>query len=222
MKICSKCNEPKIDNQLAIRYDEGKRTLRGTCKVCRSDVIKKSVARPEYKVKQNASRNAKWKIKTAKVKEYLSHNSCVDCDESDVIVLQFDHVRGNKLFTIGKQIRDRPWESILLEIKKCDIRCVNCHLRRTYYSLGYGKRLYSRPSQIKAANYLSNNPCVDCGEDDPIVLQFDHVRGDKIGCVSELICRKWKIVFEEIKKCDVRCGNCHTRKTVINKEWQHV
>lgn len=63
--------------------------------------------------------------------------------------------------------------------------------------------------------YLSQHPCVDCGENDPIVLQFDHVRGKKFAAVAALVGdgHAWHKISEEIKKCDVRCANCHLRRT---------
>lgn len=63
--------------------------------------------------------------------------------------------------------------------------------------------------------YLSQHPCVDCNESDPIVLQFDHVRGTKKGDVSSMFTgsRSMKEVKEEIDKCEVRCANCHCRRT---------
>ena len=66
------------------------------------------------------------------------------------------------------------------------------------------------------AAYFSNHPCIDCGECDPVVLDFDHVRGEKIKDVSYLVnsgCRLWRIKAE-IEKCDVRCANCHRRVTI--------
>ena len=35
--------------------------------------------------------------------------------------------------------------------------------------------------------YLCNHPCVDCGEPDPIVLEFDHVRGTKSAEISAMV-----------------------------------
>jgi hypothetical protein len=64
--------------------------------------------------------------------------------------------------------------------------------------------------------YFSTHPCVDCGEADPIVLEFDHIEKEtKLAAVSELVWlqRPWRIILEEIKKCEVRCANCHRRKT---------
>ncbi len=66
--------------------------------------------------------------------------------------------------------------------------------------------------------YLSANPCVDCGESDILVLEFDHVRGEKISDVCKIAsscCQPEKIV-EEIDKCEVRCANCHKRRTAKN------
>lgn len=64
-------------------------------------------------------------------------------------------------------------------------------------------------------DYLTNNPCVDCGESDPIVLEFDHVRGNKKRSISQMVARHAKLetIQEEIQKCDVRCANCHARVT---------
>ena len=64
------------------------------------------------------------------------------------------------------------------------------------------------------SDYLSENPCVDCGEADIIVLDFDH-KTDKIKNIAEMIKNSCSInsMMNEIKKCEVRCVNCHRRKT---------
>ena len=57
--------------------------------------------------------------------------------------------------------------------------------------------------------------CVDCGESDPIVLEFDHVRGKKVKNIADMVNNSYSIsaIKNEIRKCDVRCANCHRRKT---------
>jgi hypothetical protein len=61
--------------------------------------------------------------------------------------------------------------------------------------------------------YLRAHPCVDCGEGDPLVLEFDHLR-DKAFNISEgLVDRGWQAVLAEIAKCEVVCANCHRRRT---------
>ena len=60
--------------------------------------------------------------------------------------------------------------------------------------------------------YLLEHPCVDCGETDPVVLDFDHLR-DKTKNVSALLKSTWTRILREIEKCDVVCANCHRRRT---------
>ena len=67
----------------------------------------------------------------------------------------------------------------------------------------------------KIKEYFLTHPCIDCGESDWVVLEFDHCRGKKKQAVASMVHRgySWKIILEEINKCDVRCANCHRRKT---------
>lgn len=62
--------------------------------------------------------------------------------------------------------------------------------------------------------YLLAHPCVDCGEDDVVVLDFDHL-DDKLYHITEMIRDGFSIkrIQEEIDKCEVRCANCHRRAT---------
>ena len=63
--------------------------------------------------------------------------------------------------------------------------------------------------------HLREHPCVDCGETEPVLLEFDHVRGKKVNSVCNLIKRGsgWERIRTEMQKCDVRCCRCHRLKT---------
>ena len=70
----------------------------------------------------------------------------------------------------------------------------------------------------KLFNFLSDKACIDCGEKDPIVLDFDHREPeDKFRPVSKLLSGhwSWSSLQKEIAKCDIRCANCHRRKTYL-------
>jgi hypothetical protein len=66
----------------------------------------------------------------------------------------------------------------------------------------------------KVDDYLELHPCVDCGEANPALLDFDHLR-DKTAAIASLVRNRpsWAEVEAEIEKCEVRCANCHVRKT---------
>jgi len=70
-------------------------------------------------------------------------------------------------------------------------------------------------------NYLLTHRCVDCGETDPIVLEFDHVQGVKVASVSEMVGQGYSLekIQAEMEKCVVRCSNCHRRKTTQDRGW---
>jgi hypothetical protein len=61
--------------------------------------------------------------------------------------------------------------------------------------------------------YLRKHPCVDCGETDIVVLEFDHLRDKKFGIAQGLRDREWQSVLDEMAKCEVVCANCHRRRT---------
>ena len=70
-----------------------------------------------------------------------------------------------------------------------------------------------KENQQKIIEYLQNHPCIDCGETDIIVLQFDHVRGKKRKEIGAMLSFSWNTIMAEIEKCEVRCANDHIRKT---------
>jgi hypothetical protein len=64
--------------------------------------------------------------------------------------------------------------------------------------------------------YLLEHPCVDCGENDIRVLEFDHRDpAEKQGAISRMVADRCGIdkISAEVEKCDVRCANCHRRRS---------
>ena len=47
------------------------------------------------------------------------------------------------------------------------------------------QRKYRRSIRRRIWHYLESRPCIDCGEADPRVLEFDHVRGAKKFAISQ-------------------------------------
>jgi hypothetical protein len=105
--------------------------------------------------------------------------------------------------------------------------CVRVHDRESYRTNQERRRRVAetrtRPHEAIICylrDFLLEHPCVDCGETDPVVLEFDHVRGTKIAAVSALARNaSIKTVVDEVAKCEVRCGNCHRRKTARERNW---
>lgn len=92
--------------------------------------------------------------------------------------------------------------------------------RRDGAAYARAKKAQDKQREIKQSwvcAYLSTHPCVDCGESDILVLEFDHT-GDLIkeANVSRLIGGSSSLqrLQEEVAKCEVRCANCHRRKTI--------
>lgn len=84
-----------------------------------------------------------------------------------------------------------------------------------YQKLKELDKLRRRKRVLVLNAYLKEHPCVDCGESDLIVLDFDHVRGEKVSEVARMFHSLYSLkrIFEEIAKCDVVCSNCHRRRT---------
>jgi hypothetical protein len=83
-------------------------------------------------------------------------------------------------------------------------------------------RLRAGASNRWLVDFLAEHPCIDCGETDPVVLEFDHIdRSTKRADVSILVQRGYSlaIIQAEIAKCVVRCANCHRRRTVTQLGW---
>ena len=98
-------------------------------------------------------------------------------------------------------------------------RCRAC-ARRWYETnkVKHKANTYSRTKTVRREyselmrKYLLEHPCVDCGEPDLRVLEFDHRPGENKELeVAELVrsLTTWKRIEREIAKCDVRCANCH-------------
>jgi hypothetical protein len=91
--------------------------------------------------------------------------------------------------------------------------------------INHESRKDSRKNSVKrnrkfVDDYLKLHPCVDCGNDDVRVLEFDHVRGNKETNVSNIIRNGWKLerLISEIEKCEVRCCNCHRIVTIERRK----
>jgi hypothetical protein len=309
---CYMCGETKPEAEFAFA-DMARGTRQRHCRKCqaayrrahylanRNDYIRREVARiNKYRIENRALMLA-----------YLLAHPCVDCGATNPVLLDFDHRDpAEKKGNVSELAARKPWRLVLIEIAKCDVRCANCHARRTAQQFSwrkvvsrpltegawlqrviptaiefvpepeipvetklctgcgvgrplvefsvknkktgrrrtrcracrsaYGRRHYEKHrdkylSRARARirrherdsywswlmNYLASHPCIDCGQCDPVVLQFDHRDGTlKVATIGSMLARaSWTALLSEVGKCDVRCANCHRLRTAEQGGW---
>lgn len=137
MKICTKCKKQKLEYRKSSKYPDG---LDVYCKECRRIADKKTYDSNLFK-NRIAGLKSKNNIRERNrqfINNYLIGKFCIDCGENDPIVLEFDHFE-NKKENLSILILNCSIEKIEAEIKKCNIRCANCHRKKTAIELGYYK-----------------------------------------------------------------------------------
>lgn len=310
MLTCYMCGETKPEAEFAFA-DMAKGTRQRHCRKCQAAYRRAHyLANRDVYIRREVARINGYRIENrALMLAYLVAHPCVDCGETDPVMLDFDHRDpAEKKGNVSELAMRKPWRLVLVEIAKCDVRCANCHLRRTARQFNwkkvagrpltegawlgrvfpsdngdaspvgiagvmkkctgcglerpvtefpikdkktgrrgtrcracrsaYGKRHYENnrekyTSRVRARRhvrdtywswlmtYLVSHPCVDCGETDPVVLEFDHRDGTtKVGTVGAMLSRaSWSTLLSEIAKCDVRCANCHRLRTARQFSW---
>lgn len=93
------------------------------------------------------------------------------------------------------------------------------------YAAEYGKAYnHSHPTylrELKRARKLKiidmlGGKCVDCNSafpGHPEVLDLDHVTGEKVRAIGNLLSSKWERLLAEVEKCELVCSNCHRIRT---------
>lgn len=131
MKKCKKCS---LEKELTEFYARS-----AMCKSCHSEYTKQHYKdkKSYYKEKAKLSREKIMSANKMLVRGFLMENPCIDCGCPDIEVLQFDHRdEKTKEYTIAN-IYHLSQDKLLKEMAKCDVRCANCHTKRTRRQFGH-------------------------------------------------------------------------------------
>ena len=141
-KFCCRCRKLRPLDDFTFK-DQAKGTLHGYCRVCHAEWNHQHYLRNKATYVATARRNnAAYQARNMRrIVEFLIAHPCVDCGERDPVVLDFDHRDpASKTVEVGSLLRYAgSWAALEREIAKCEVRCANCHRRRTAQQFGWRK-----------------------------------------------------------------------------------
>jgi hypothetical protein len=155
--------------------------------------------------------------------------SCVDCGSTDLEILEFDHVIGEKIKCVR---RIYNYQGMVEEANKTVMRCVNCHMKKLPIVIPEERGEASNKNQVFSRKYSDiarayvnkvkndSGGCSECGWFDVNFLQVLHFDHLDLNTKSDNVCRLVQtgrsidIIKTEIAKCRVLCANCHRKFTL--------
>ncbi|KKL22649.1 hypothetical protein LCGC14_2433320, partial [marine sediment metagenome] len=225
IRTCTKCGQEKliVEFPFSSIHSTG---YRPHCLECKQDAGRKSQItrrkllskQPGYGRKENARLKKRFKTVKSMVQHLKESTPCRMCGgKFPYYCLDYHHLDSkSKKFSLHR-IRSTSKTRALKEMEKCVVLCSCCHRlaeaekRGDFHASKNTQKVRNRQIILQAKSV----PCVDCGTMFPLpAMDFDHVRGEKLGCVSRLTARFGKTrLLEEMAKCDVVCANCHRIRT---------
>jgi hypothetical protein len=156
-KLCPGCGATRERSEFNLNDRTGRR--QPYCRVCSRRYGREHYQRnvAYYTAKARKRNKAVHDENRKQMMAYFRDHRCVDCGESDPVVLQFDHVdRSVKRLEIGRLLQNRlSWSAILAEIARCEVRCANCHQRRTARQFGWYR--IARPAGVEPTTLSSED-----------------------------------------------------------------
>ncbi len=144
MRTCTNCNKEKELNRDNFHYkSKAKNTFNYICIPCWK-VYHKAHYKSNKQIYISKAKLTKQQLVETNILlllNYLKTHHCVDCGESDPLTLEFDHVRDTKKFNVSTRLAQVSWDKVQDEIEKCEVRCANCHKRKTAKQFGYQRYL---------------------------------------------------------------------------------
>lgn len=133
MKKCPRCGKSKALSLFhKNRVKKDRHQLH--CKECQRIYVRGHYEKNrDYYLKKAKERNVKRRAVICEVLREAKTRPCRDCGKTyPYWVMDFDHVRGKKKFSLAHAAGSASIEVIKLEIKKCEVVCANCHRDRTH------------------------------------------------------------------------------------------
>lgn len=73
---------------------------------------------------------------------------------------------------------------------------------------------WKEKERVRFYSWLKTQHCLDCGNSDFRVLDFDHINDDKSFNIAEKVGNvTLETLMIEINKCEIVCANCHRIRT---------
>jgi hypothetical protein len=144
MRRCGRCGEQKWPDAFAWRR-KAKGQRDNYCRPYRAEYKRRHYLANRRRYIEQARRRklAVGAKRLDYLVAFLRDHPCIDCGATDIVVLEFDHLRDKK-FNVGQGIWDRNWESVLDEMAKCEVVCANCHRRRTARRGGFARAVVAQ------------------------------------------------------------------------------
>lgn len=212
-KKCTRCKKNyDFDQFISERY---KFTETNVCLKCRTNNnINRKVDNTHYE-----------KLRGNIEKLKIEMGPCIECGETNLKVLEFDHIDTSS--KVANVTALRSIEKMNLEAKKCQILCRMCHTKKSVETMKEKFKNYEKNDIIKRnQDHVKNiklkiNKCTNCDKKVsdyiPECFDFDHIDPTtKFMDVSDMVSSKYciKKIDNEIQKCQLLCGYCHKLKTL--------